>query len=29
VAAELITHSRTVRRRVGLPELAPEPALNS
>jgi hypothetical protein len=29
VTAELITHSRTVRRRVGLPELAPEPALNS
>ena len=29
VTAELITHSRTVRRRAGLPELAPEPALNS
>src|SRR5271168_3225456 len=29
VAAELITHSRTVRRQLGLAELAPEPALNS
>src|SRR6202020_3361956 len=29
VAAVVITHSRPVRRRVGLPELAPEPALNS
>jgi hypothetical protein len=28
VAAELITHSRTARGRAGLPELAPQPALN-
>ena len=29
VAAELITRSRTVRRRLAVAALAPEPALNS